>query len=157
MDPATPGLHWPIKHSFVLYVARLTDGDILGGPGVGMTDPRTFVWQADETMTVADHGSAGLACTGEVVFSAHAGALSCRIARPRLELAGEGSLMTIAGEGDGRIPFVDFTAMPDSQADGRVWQGSRVRLREEALALFAGYYGAGEEFDDLRIVLPTTP
>jgi hypothetical protein len=29
-----------------------------------------------------------------------------------------------------------------------------VRLREEALALFAGYYGAGEEFDDLRIVLP---
>jgi hypothetical protein len=154
MDPTTPGLHWSIKHSFVLYVARMADGDILGGPGAGMTDARTFVWEADTALSSVHDSQTSLACTGEVVFSAHDGALSFRIAQPRMELASDLSLLTIAGEADGRIPFVDFTAVRESDADGRVWRGTRVRLREEALALFAGYYGAGEEFDDLRIVLP---
>lgn len=156
MDPSTPGLHWPIKRSFVLYVARLADGDILGGPGLGMTDARTFVWQAEALLTSSDAHLTTLECSGEVMFSAHAGALSFRVARPVLRIAGETSVITIAGQSDGQLPFVDFTAIPDPEADGQVVRGTHVRLREEALELFAGYYGAGEEFDDLRIVLPPT-
>lgn len=140
-----PGLHWSIKRSFVLYVARVADGQILGGPGVSMADASTFVW-APRPGTTGDV----LDFEGAVVFGAHAGALSFRIADPQIQIGPERSVLSIAGEGADRIPFVDFAAVMDAGADSGAWIGTDVRLLESALPLFAGYYGAGEPFDDLH-------
>lgn len=157
-DPSPPGLHWSIKRSFVLYVARMADGQILGSKGVQMTDASTFLWAP--TAFRQEPAALQMEFGGAVTFGAHAGALSFRVADPHVDLKPGRSLMTVAGESAVRVPFVDFHAeeQPTDETSGalRRWVGTDVRLAEEALAMFAGYYGAGESFDDLEIVLPWT-
>lgn len=148
MTMGAPGLYWPIKRGFVMYVARLADGEILGGPGIRMADPSTFVWPW------AEGDSASLTFGSEVRFRAHEGALSFRVAEPRVEL-GEGRATLTIVDAAGRTPMVTFDASPDDITPGhRGWRGTDVRLTEEAIPLFAGYYGADEQFDDLVIVGP---
>ncbi len=157
-NPSPPGLHWSIKRSFVLYVARMADGQILGSKGVRMTDASTFLWAP--TAFRQEPAALQMEFGGAVTFGAHAGALSFRVADPQVELRSGRSRMTVAAEGAGRVPFVDFRAdeEPRDETSGspRRWIGTDVRLAEEALPMFAGYYGAGESFDDLEIVLPWT-
>lgn len=154
MASADPGLHWSIKRTFVLYVARLADGQILGGHGAGMADESTFIWPpATNDQGGADPGPR-LAFTGDIVFRAHAGALSFRIADPIVDLGPATSTLTVASE-SGRIPLVTFTAHELAAPAGFAsWRGVDVRLAEESLAMFAGYYGAGEPFDDLTLTVP---
>lgn len=147
-EASAPGLYWPIKRSFVLYIVRIADGEIRGGPGVRMADASTFVWDcadgADETT---------LSFRGDLVFRAHEGALSFRVTEPVVDLSGDRATMTVAGDA-GRVTMVTFDAVADDGAEPRAWKGVDVRLTDEALSMFAGYYGPGEQFDDLRIVLP---
>ena len=91
------GLHWPIKRSFIRYVARMADGQILGGHGVVLLDASTFVFPSEPT------DEAGvLAFGGEVRLQAHAGALAVRLARPRVDLNGERATLTVESpEGSG--------------------------------------------------------
>jgi hypothetical protein len=153
-EPAAAGLHWSIKRAFVSYVARMADGQILGSPGLGMSDSSTFVWPPASGREQNSGAPTTLAFEGAVIFGAHGGALSFRVAEPLVELSPGRSQLTIAGEGSTRIAFVDFVARRvPSAADMTVWAGTDVRLAEAALPLFSGYYGAGESFDDLLIVL----
>ena len=154
-DSATPGLHWSIKRAFVLYVARIADGQILGSPGLQMIDASTFVWAPTSSPAAQPGAGTRLAFRGAVRFGAHNGALAFQVADPWIEITAERSHLSIAGEASARIPFVEFTAQEDvDDGSSRGWRGTDVRLSEAALPLFAGYYGAGEAFDDLRIVLP---
>jgi hypothetical protein len=81
-----------------------------------------------------------------------------RIANPRVELHGTDERARILiddPEGSARsVPLVTFvvTTEPDESALLR-WTGSDVRLAVEAVPLFGGYYGEGELFDDLRMVV----
>jgi len=156
-DFSTPGLHWSIKRSFVLYVARMADGQILGSTSVQMTDASTFLWAP--TASRQEPAALQIDFGGAVTFGAHGGALSFRVADPQVELTSGRSRMTVASSGAIRVPFVDFRAeeAPAEATSGslRRWFGTDVRLVEEALPMFAGYYGAGESFDNLTIVLPT--
>ena len=146
-ESPAPGLYWPIKHSFVLYIVRMADGEIRGGPGVRMSDPSTFVWdwagEADGVLTFL----------GDLVFRAHDGALSFRVTEPAVLVDGDRASLTVTGDG-GRVVMVTFDVEVVTDADQRILTGTNVRLTDEALAMFAGYYGPGEPFDDLRIVLP---
>lgn len=151
-EAPTPGLYWPIKRSFVLYIVRIADGEIRGGPGVRMSDPSTFHWDwagSPEGTT----SSTTVTFRGDLVFRAHNGALSFRVTEPAVDLAGERATLTVAAD-EGRLTMVTFEAVADESAGRRAWRGVDVRLTDEALAMFAGYYGAGEQFDDLRIVEP---
>lgn len=143
------GLHWPIKRSFIRYVARMADGQILGGHGVHLLDASTFVFPSEPT---DDTGV--MAFGGEVRLQAHAGALAVRLARPRVDLNGERATLTVESpEGSGPpVRLVTFVASSSAGVDHTTWTGTDVRLTVEALALFGGYYGEDEPFDDLMIV-----
>jgi hypothetical protein len=148
----TPGfeLHWPIKRSFIRYVARMADGQILGGHGVRLLDASTFVFPSEPT----DDDSL-LAFGGEVRLQAHAGALAVRLAHPRVDLSGARATLTVENpEGSGPpVLLVTFVASSSSAGvDQLTWTGTDVRLTVEALPLFGGYYGEDEPFDDLMIV-----
>lgn len=148
----SPGLHWTIKRSFIRYVARMGDGQILGGHGLHMSDASTFVFPLDMA-TADDAGLVGF--TGELRLQAHNGALSLRIANPRVQ-PGEGraSLVVDSIDGAGRpLPLVTCALSEDPSAPGR-WTGEDVRLAVEAVDLFGGYYGEGEVFDDFIIIAP---
>jgi hypothetical protein len=154
MDDATGtsglGLHWPIKRSFIRYVARMTDGQILGGHGVRLLDASTFMFPSEPTEVAGM-----LAFGGEVRLQAHAGALAVRIAHPRVDVRGERATLTVESpEGSGPpVRLVTFVASSSSsRVDQAIWTGTDVRLTVEALALFGGYYGEDEPFDDLMIV-----
>ena len=137
---ALPGLHWPVKRSFILYVARLADGQILGGPGLQMRDASTFVFSP---------GGDANSFHGELRLSAHGGALSLRLANPRLDLDGERGLMRIDSAGGGEaVPLVSF-AWSDT---GPGLSATDVRLQIDAVPLFGGYYGEDEQFDDFTVV-----
>lgn len=144
------GLHWPIKRSFIRYVARMTDGQILGGHGVRLLDASTFVFPQEPS-----DDAAVLAFRGEVRLQAHGGALAVRIAHPRVRLDGERATLVVESpDGSGpSVRLVTFTAVPGPADAGRVsWTGTDVRLTVEALPLFGGYYGEDEAFDDLVMV-----
>jgi Htaa len=150
--PADLGLHWPIKRSFVSYVARTTDGQILGGHGVRLLDASMFVFPHEPS-----DDPAVLAFGGEVRLQAHGGALAVRIAHPRVHLDGERATLTVGSpEGPGRpvrlVTFAATSAPPD--AGLMSWTGTDVRLTAEALPLFGGYYGEDEVFDDLVMITP---
>ena len=145
-----PGLHWPIKRSFIRYVARMADGQILGGHGVRLLDASTFVFPPDP-----DEHATVLAFRGEVRLQAHGGALSVRLAQPRVDLRGERATLTVENpEGSGPpVRFVTFVAAAGPAHAGlTTWTGTDVRLTVEALPLFGGYYGEDEPFDDLMLV-----
>lgn len=145
------GLHWPIKRSFIRYVARMDDGQILGGHGVRLVDASTFAFTPEPS---SDLGVLGFG--GEVRMQAHGGALSVRIARPQVDLRGERAVLTVESpEGSGpRVRLVTFAASSGPAEGGlTAWTGTDVRLAVEALPLFGGYYGEDELFDDLLIVI----
>lgn len=145
------GLTWPIKRSFILYVARMTEGQILGGRGLRMLDPSTFLFAPDQP---SETGL--LAFGGELRLSAHAGALYVRIAQPRVDLSGDRARLIIDAPEGGSTPLclVTFDASPIDAAEGlKSWSGTDVRLTVEAVPLFGGYYGEGESFDDLSITI----
>lgn len=152
--PADLELHWPIKRSFIRYVARMQDGEILGGHGVRLLDASTFIFASEP-----DDAPGVLAFRGEVRLQAHGGALAVRIAHPRVDLSGERAALTVANpEGAGpQVRLVTFVASSSSGESGWTrWTGTDVRLAVEALPLFGGYYGEDEPFDDLMIVTTTT-
>jgi hypothetical protein len=146
------GLHWPIKHSFVRYVARMPDGQILGGHGVRLIDASTFVF-APEPAQEPDL----LAFRGEVRLMAHNGALAVRVAHPRVDLTGERATLIVDNPDGAGAPLhlVTFDAVV-APVDGTTttWQGIDVRLTVDAVPLFGGYYGEDEPFDDLTITVP---
>ncbi len=143
-------LHWPIKRSFIRYVARMTDGQILGGRGVRLVDASTFVFPSEPT-----DDAELLTFGGEVRLQAHGGALAVRLADPRVDLRGARATLTVENpEGSGpHVRLVTFVASSSSTGvDQTTWTGTDVRLTVEALPLFGGYYGEDEPFDDLLIV-----
>lgn len=151
MDDANLGLAWPVKRSFILYVARMAEGQVHGGHGLTMRDASTFVFPADPSSDAST-----LLFGGELRLAAHAGALTLRLARPRIDLSGDRAVMSIDGQEAGQpmLPLVTFAAQEQAAAAGlRHWAGTDVRLCVEAVPLFGGYYGDGESFDDLSITI----
>lgn len=148
MDDArpNPGLYWSIKRSFIRYVARMTDGDILGGHGLHMIDSSTFVFPSHEVP---------LHFRGDLRLQAHNGALALRIANPLIDLSDErGRILVDHPDGTGQpLPLVTFTVPERDQSP--TWTGTDVRLAVDAVSLFGGYYGEGEVFDDFIVVVPT--
>lgn len=152
-----PGLYWPIKRSFVMYVLRIADGQVSGSPDVAVVDGGTFVFASSDDTTDPDVH----AFRGELRLQAHNGELFVRVANPRVELAGDGRSQIVIDHPDGAsraVPLVTFVATAASGEDAlgeggpAHWTGSDVRLCVEAVPLFGGYYGEGEAFDDLVMV-----
>ena len=149
---SSPGLYWPIKRSFVMYVLRIADGQVSGSPDVSVVDSGTFVFApSDDSTDPAVH-----AFRGELRVQAHSGELFVRVANPRVELAGDGRSRIVVDHpegGAGALPLVTFVATAtEGEGDPPRWTGSDVRLCVEAVPLFGGYYGEDEAFDDLVMV-----
>ena len=151
-----PGLYWSIKRTFIAYVLRIADGQVMGSPGVSVVDSGTFVFAPADDPAAGTMSADALPFRGELRLQAHNGALGVRIANPRVELGDEGldgraRIVIDDPEGSTRtVPLVTFVAAQD---DDR-WTGTDVRLTIEAVPLFGGYYGEGEVFDDLVVVAP---
>ena len=149
---SNPGLYWPIKRSFVMYVLRIADGQVSGSPDVAVVDGGTFVFAVCD-----DPADPDVHCfRGELRLQAHNGELFVRVANPRVELVVSGRSRIVIDHpdgGSGPVPLVTFVATASSDEDGPLhWTGSDVRLCVEAVPLFGGYYGEDEAFDDLVMI-----
>lgn len=149
-------LRWPVRASFLEYVAGLHDGRASVSEGATLTadDPQLVVYPADPEHT----GESVLAFRGDLRLGGHSGLLFVRLAHPRIELAdpsGGAAVLSVddplTEDGSGpRLALVTLLLTPD----GAGWRGTEVRLGEAGVALFNHVYAAGDAFDDLEVVQP---
>ncbi len=145
-------LRWPIRSSFLRYVAGLHDGRASVSAGADLTtdDPQVVVFPADPALTTPEL----LAFSGDLRLGGHGGLLFVRLARPHIALPpdGERALLTVddplVEDGSGpRLPLVTLAVA----RTGSGWRGTDVRLTEEGVGLFNHVYQAGDAFDDLAV------
>ena len=143
------GLMWPIKQSFLRYIAGMPDGQAILSGGARVSD-RDGVIFANETGSnySAASGEGTIRFLGEVVFRGHFGMLKVRIADPWLRVEDGTGTLLIASATDRRLALVE--AVIDFAADGEdrhVWRAHNVRLTDDGSDLFGNVYQAGEPFD----------
>ncbi|WP_261166438.1 PaaX family transcriptional regulator C-terminal domain-containing protein [Microbacterium sp. Marseille-Q6965] len=102
-----PGLYWGIRESFVRYVLANPDGEMFGADGVETDGDGTFRFPLHAVARGDDGWSIEFA--GEVVFTAHGGMLGVRIARPALDLRGDGGTLSVS-RGEERVTIARVRA-----------------------------------------------
>jgi hypothetical protein len=156
-EPDGAVLRWPVRASFLRYVAALPDARASVSEGARLTteDPQVVVYPADPGAGTPSV----LAFRGDLRLSGHGGLLFVRLAEPRIEPAAEGpAVLSVADPldesgGSPRLPLVDLVL----RREGDDWSGTEVRLRPEGVPLFNHVYAAGDPFDPLRVVAAAAP
>lgn len=145
-------LRWPVRASFLRYVAGLPDGRASVSDGAGLTadDPQLVVYPADAGTTTSEL----LAFAGDLRLGGHGGLLFVRLAAPRIALGAEGERAVLTVDDplteDGSGPRLELTTLTMSAThDG--WTGTDVRLTADGVGLFNHVYQAGCAFDDLVV------
>ena len=144
-------LRWPVRASFLRYVAALPDGRASVSEGAALTadDPQLVVYPVDPGATTPDV----LAFAGDLRLGGHGGLLFVRLAAPRIEFgAGAEAVLSVddplTEDGSGpRMRLATLTV----QATESGWTGTNVRLTADGVGLFNHVYQAGEAFDDLVV------
>lgn len=148
-DRRATGLMWPIKQSFLRYIAGMPDGRAILAGGARVSERDGVIFAAgDRPDYSAATGEGTVRFVGEVVFHGHFGMMRIRIADPWLRIAGGRGTLLIDGGADRRLALVE--AAIDFAVDcghRPVWHARDVRLTGDGSDLFGGVYGAGEPFD----------
>lgn len=147
----TTELRWPVRASFLRYLAALPDARASVSDGAALTpdDPQLVIYPADPGAS----SDTILAFRGDLRLSGHRGLLFVRLADPWIEIDVSGrSLLTVAHptttDGNGqRMPLVRLTL---TATEGG-WSGTDVRLCPDGVPLFNHVYEADAEFDPLII------
>ena len=140
---------WPIKQSFLRYIAAMPDGRAILAGGAQVSDRDGVIFAAGNASNYsAATGEGTVAFVGEVGFHGHFGMLNIRIANPSLSVEGGMGTLLIAAGADRRLALVeaaiDFTI---DEAGSHRWHARDVRLTGDGSDLFGGVYGVGEPFD----------
>lgn len=152
-DHLDTGLVWGVRESFVEYILSMPDGRIILGGNCAPTDTGKFAFpylgrrnSGRETIRLQFGGS--------VEFFAHFGMLSVTFSNPMLELAAEGS--TVSVESDGRSVLIASVELPEMTHYGgmAIWNEAGVSLTDHGSALFGGTYPPGTPLDPLSLRIP---
>jgi hypothetical protein len=144
------GLGWPVKQSFVRYVAALVDGRAGADDGAVTDGSWGFVFPVAAAGYDDVSGSGRLAFGGAARFRGHFGMLAIDLVHPVLEL-GEGSGTLSVGDDGLVIADVRFDFRADA-AHAR-WLIHTVTLSDDGAALFGGVYATGDPLDPMVVAL----
>lgn len=147
-DPFQPHLEWGLKSSFVSYISSLADGRIEASNGVWQAG-NSLVFPASSATEVPDNE---VWFNGRVSFSGHGGMMKLDLIEPRVENHDETISLTIA-MADGRVAIAELTETVVSRAFGLVKTRFSAVLTEAGSKLFNGQYPAGQQLEDIEIVL----
>ena len=154
--PPLHGLRWGIKCSFTDYVRRTSDGQVWVGDGAFPLGTHEVFFKLDSAAASgAPHGEGEWQLLGDVRFTAHAGMLFVRLARPRLVIVSKTGKLIVTGPDDEPLTLVTAALEPIEVRQGtRLWHGSDVRLHEEGVEMFNSVYPSGELFEPMLVQLP---
>ncbi|MHA7273738.1 HtaA domain-containing protein [Arthrobacter sp. TMT4-20] len=162
--PSACELVWPIKASFLAYLAAMSDGRyILSIPVTedagGFRFPSAH--SGDQRVPARDT-TTSQQFRGSVEFRGHRGHLRVVICDPLLTHDGENGTLSISDpDWDGRrmtlalfdvAPPIATSRDPASSPSGAVWRGTNVRLTADGADLFFRAYEEGELLDDFVII-----
>ncbi|WP_347037854.1 HtaA domain-containing protein [Glutamicibacter halophytocola] len=147
-DPFQPHLEWGLKASFVGYISSLADGRIEASNGVWQAG-NSLVFPASPATDIPDNE---VWFNGHVSFSGHGGMMKLDLIEPRVENQDEAITLTI-GTANGRVAIAELTETAVSRAFGLVKTRFSAVLTEDGSKLFNGQYPAGQQLEDLEIVL----
>ena len=151
------GLVWVIKRSFVDYVLGGGGGTATPSGGAWVRPDGASVFEFDATDS--DDAQSVWKFRGEVLFEAHWGMLTMRIADPWIVQADDDVQVTIVDpfsrqEGD-RLTIAKAKLESDGvTATGENWAGFDVQLANGGWALFNGKYEVGSALDPFAVRLP---
>lgn len=154
-ERADAGLAWAVKTSFSQYVRTLRDGRIAVDGGAAMTSTGEFYFPFVGASQRS--GRTSLEFGGVVRFVAHYGLLAVEIARPTVQLGGDGrsSLSIADGAAGQQLADVDLRD-PIHDAGITMWRSAAATLSAGAVDLFAATYPAGEALAPLTLRVPTS-
>lgn len=147
-DPFQPHLEWGLKTSFVSYISSLADGRIEAANGV---------WQAGNALAFPVSPAAGVPeneiwFNGRVSFSGHGGMMKLDLFEPRIVNHDENISLTIDEAGE-RVAIAELTETSVSNAFGLVKTRFSAVLTEAGSKLFNGQYPAGQQMEEVEVVL----
>jgi hypothetical protein len=155
-----PGLTWPVKRSFVRYVAR-SRGRCSITDGAELLEDESFHWPLTSVRRRVDRWEAR--CAGDVRFHAHGGAMFVVLSTPEVHWTDEGTVDLVVHtlDEDGtpaRIPLATGRLDPvSSAAPPGTWTARSLRLRSEAAPVFGGVYAAGTALADFLVHSAASP
>lgn len=147
-DPFQPHLEWGLKSSFVGYISSLADGRIEASGGV---------WQVGNALAfpvspATEVPESEVWFNGRVSFSGHGGMMKLDLFEPRIENHDAAIKLTIDQAGE-RVAIADLVETGVSRAFGLVKTRFSAVLTEEGSKLFNGQYPAGQEMEEVEVVL----
>jgi Htaa len=150
------GLHWPLKASFLRYIANAPDGKRSVTDGAAWVDSRYFFFE--ETPGSRVDSKTGLGLTkfhGDVRFSAHGGALFMIFADPWVDVTGSEGVLSVRctdQDENSRIPLLRLHLEPPRlTADKIVWNAPDATLTHGGALFFNGAYEEGTSFAPLSL------
>ena len=154
------GLAWPIRRSFLQYVAGLPDGRAVLGRGATATERDGVLFPLaglDAFLELGEEVTVKFA--GEVAFTGHFGLLDVRLVDPVLLVRnGTGVLFNGGATGAGAVSEQSLVVSPIrhvGEATGmRRWVASAPLLTAYGSGLFGGAYPPGAPFDPFLASVP---
>jgi len=158
--PMTAELIWPIKASFLTYVATMSDGRCaVEAPAT--RDERGFTYRAEEGGDLDSTAGPGqsLQFRGDVVFTGHHGMLNVAISDPHVHHDCSTGYISIADpDWPGKrmmLAVCDMEQQVDQPSEepsaNEVWRGVNLRLTTDGADLFFRTYELGDPLDDFTI------
>lgn len=146
-DPYQPHLEWGVKASFVGYISSLPDGRIEAANGV---------YQVGNSLAFPVHPATDtpeneLWFNGRASFSGHGGMMKLDLIEPRIENHDEKIFLTIGKEE--RVAIAELVETSVANAMGLVKTRFSATLTEEGSKLFNGQYPAGQQLEEVTVVL----
>ncbi|MGP3534173.1 HtaA domain-containing protein [Microbacterium sp. RD1] len=146
--PALVGMGWPVRESFLRYLAGLPDGRASAVGGAREDARWGFVFPPRVARFDEHSGEGVLHFGGTVRFSGHFGMLALDVVRPSLQLGAMGG--TLFAD-DVPLAEVDYSfAMAGGAA---TWTLPGVRLTAPGVDVFGGMYEPGADLAPMRIRL----
>jgi ferredoxin-NADP reductase len=159
--PATDGLAWGVRRSFVEYLRGLDDGEFTADGGAAVDDRQVFHFplrSADDYDPVARTGTVRFA--GRAALGGHFGALSVVVEDPWLEFGAGGATLTVADpdrDAGHRVPLLDLDLPTAPGPDGGPAPVEvPTRLTVEGTSFFNGQYPPGSAMDPVSVVFPVS-
>ncbi|MGO3527165.1 HtaA domain-containing protein [Glutamicibacter arilaitensis] len=147
-DPFQPHLEWGLKSSFVGYISSLADGRIEASNGVWQVG-NALAFPVSPAVEVPENE---IWFNGRVSFSGHGGMMKLNLIEPRIVNHDETITLTIDEAGE-RIAIAELTETSVSNAFGLVKTRFAAVLTEAGSKLFNGQYPAGQQMEEVEVVL----
>jgi hypothetical protein len=145
-DPWPAGLHWPVRRSFLDYLARVAGGRAVLSEGASVDPARGITFPPLHGDVDPGSGDGTVRFGGAVRFVGHLGLLDVRLRAPSIAVAGGRGTLSMAAR-QGPVAIAGFVADYTVSAGSGVWRAHDVRLLRAGAAVFDDVYAEGDPLD----------